>query len=93
MRAINHRPLVRRSSLRVDRRTKRLLHGLSALQVKYCRIRPDKIHVLPTAKRKEALEVITVIMPNYLSTVKRKEPHGFRLGEYQADATGELKVI
>lgn len=93
MRAINHRPLVRRSSLSVDRRTKRLLNGLSALEVKYCRIRPNKIHVLPTSKKKAALEVITVIMPNYLSTIKRKEPHGFRLGQYQADATGELKVI
>ena len=84
---------MRRSLLFVDRRTKRLLHGLSALEVRYCRIRAHKIHVLPTAKRKAAIEVITVIMPNFLSTIKRKEPHGFRLGEYQADATGELKVI
>lgn len=61
--------------------------------MKYCRIRAYKIHILPTSKKKVALEVLTAIMPNYLSTIKRKEPHGFRLGEYQADTTGELKAI
>lgn len=77
----------------IDPKTQKLLLGFSAIGIKYCRIMAKGIMILPTGKRKMALEVITTIQPHYLSLIRNKADHGFRCGEYEADKTGELTQI
>lgn len=77
----------------IDPKTQKLLVGLSAIGINYCRIQSKGITVLPTRKKKMALEVITTLEPQYFRLLREKKYHGFRCGEYQADKTGELLIL
>ncbi len=80
----------------VDSKTMRLLHGLAAVGVTYCRIRQKGITVIPATRRvkEDAKQVINALHPEYEADLKAGKYHGFRIGEYEAiKATGELRLI
>ena len=82
--------------LAIDPKTRKLLNGLAAVGVTYCRIQSSGITTIPSrGKVREAvISVMETVEPNYKAQRLRKQYHGFRCGEYQADPkTGELKLI
>ena len=95
MATVNYKlpPAVGRSE--VDPKTRQLLRGLAAVGVTYCRIDSAGIKVLPSrGKVKDgAMEVLQTLNPGYKSSLIKKQYHGFRCGNYQADKTGELQLI
>jgi hypothetical protein len=87
------KPPVGRSE--VDPKTRKLLRGFAAVGVTYCRIDSAGVKVLPSRGliKAAAMEVLQTINPGYKSSLIKRQYHGFRCGNYQADKTGELQLI
>lgn len=95
MATVNHqiKPPVGRSE--IDPKTRKLLRGFAAVGVTYCLIDSGGIKVLPSRGliKAAAMDVLQTINPDYKSSLIKRMYHGFRCGNYQADKTGELKLI